>query len=113
MLSVLAKAHVRGLVHPESEGFAELRAADCDAISGDSFERRGDAIVEIGNNVSTELVNMISVRTARQASRLGNPEIRSTRYKLFRSPATGDQTVRIADFTEADERQIFASYILI
>lgn len=95
------KAHVRGFSFTRKvKAFAELRAADCDAISGDSFECRGDAIVEIGNNVSIEFRNMdFGPDGASGIEILGNSRNPTDTIQIrFRSPATGDQMVRIANF---------------
>ena len=51
--TMTAKAHVKGFTFTrQSRAWLPLRAADADAVYGDSFERTPDAIVNIGNNVT-------------------------------------------------------------
>jgi beta-galactosidase len=95
------KAHVRGFSFAlKVKAFAELRAADCDAITGDSFERRGDAIYAIGNNVSIEFRNMdFGSGGTSDIEIFGNTRNPINTVQIrFRSPENGDETIRIAEF---------------
>ncbi|MDO3410121.1 glycoside hydrolase family 2 TIM barrel-domain containing protein [Saccharibacillus sp. CPCC 101409] len=53
------KVHIKGFsFERQSRAFAFNRAADCDRIYGDAFERGERGIEEIGNNVSLEFDDM-------------------------------------------------------
>ena len=109
------KAHVRGFSFArKSKAFTELRGSDCDAIIGDAFERRADAIYGIGNNVSIDFRGMDFGADGTSGIEIfGNTRNPIDTIQLrFRSPETGDETVRIADFigsaTSESIRRVFS-----
>lgn len=54
-----AKVHVKGFTFTRQEkAFSRLYASDCSQVYGDSFVKKGNAIEEIGNNVSLEYNDM-------------------------------------------------------
>ncbi len=109
------KAHVRGFSFAlKSKAFVELRGSDCDAIIGDAFERREDAIYGIGNNVSIDFRGMDFGADGTSGIEIfGNSRNPTDTIQLrFRSSETGDETVRIADFigsaTSESIRRVFS-----
>lgn len=62
------KAHVRGFRFARKvKAFSPLAAGSCDAISGDSYRREKDSVVDIGNNVTLlfEQMDFVSRATDR------------------------------------------------
>ncbi len=95
------KAHIRGFSFArKSRAFSEIRAAECDAVTGDSFDRKEGGIFGIGNNVSIDYRGLDFGSTGTTGIEISgktrNPV--DTIQLRFQSPGTGDQVIRVADF---------------
>ncbi len=109
------KAHIRGFSFTRKEkAFAGRYAAECDEITGDSFERGEKAITAIGNNVSIAFRDMDfgsgGTSGVEISGNTRNPV--NTVQIRFRSLENDVETVRLADFsgsrTTGYVRRVFA-----
>ncbi len=100
------KAHVRGFSFTRKNGAFERRyAAECDAITGDSFERGAKEITSIGNNVTLIFSEMdFGSAGARGIHITGRSEHKTNSVQIrFRSEQNDSEPVRIVDFNRVDE----------
>ena len=91
------------------KAYAKLLASDCSNVTGDMFTIDGDAIREIGNNVTVEYTNMHFTEDGfHQITICGRSHIEMNTIHVRFAPADGSDNVinQIVDFPYSDESQI-------
>ena len=91
------------------KAYAKLLASDCSNVTGDMFTIDGDAIREIGNNVTVEYTNMhFSKDGFHRITICGRSHIEMNTIHVRFAPADGSDNVinQIVDFPYSDESQV-------
>jgi len=91
------------------KAYAKLLGSDCTNVTGDMFTIDGDAIREIGNNVTVEYTNMTFTEDGfHQITICGRSHIEMNTIHVRFVPADGSDNVinQIVDFPYSDESQV-------
>ncbi len=98
------KMHMKGFVFKKYErAWEQLQAGDCDAIYGDTFEKKADGVYGIGNNVSLTFDNMhFGENDGVKLTLLGRTQIDKNTIHVQFVSEEGEQR-EIAEFTHAAE----------
>ena len=101
------KIHLKGFSFArQSRAWRRLSAGEADAVYGDSFVRDGDAVRDIGNNVSLVFSGMDFEDARHVALRLwGHTPLAVNPVRLSIAPASGEASVQECAFSgDADEQ---------
>ncbi len=105
------KIHVKGFIfEKQSRAFREQKAGEADSIYGDSFTRQGDAVTDIGNNVSLSWENM-DFGERREATLLltGRTPLPANAITLRMENGDGESVTELVTFRGGEaEEQVFS-----
>ncbi|MCM1245887.1 MAG: DUF4982 domain-containing protein [Roseburia sp.] len=90
------------------KAYAKLNASDCANVTGDMFTRDGDAIREIGNNVTVEYDNMHFDEDGFRGITIhgrSHIEMNTIHVRFIPADGNGDTINQIIDFPYSDEAQ--------
>lgn len=99
-----AKAHIKGFRFRYFEkAFGRLYAKDASKIYGDSFERKGSRVENIGNNVTLEYENMdFGSCGTEEIVICGRTNLAANTIHIHFTPEGGDTIVRMVEFMGTD-----------
>ncbi len=100
------KMHMKGFVFKKYErAYENVQAVDCDALYGDTFEKRQDAVYGIGNNVSLVFEDMnFGENNGMRLTLCGRTQIDKNTIHVQFLYEDGEQR-EIAEFTHAEDWQ--------